>query len=175
MTTDNSVLRGWVTVRLIGENGDIKHEETVHNLITTAGDQYYAKMGAALVGTPNAAQPTKVTGMKLGTSTTTPAKSGGGAALGTYITASNVAFDSAYPQTSAKAGTDTGWYVTYQTTWNAGVATNATINEVVIVNDSASNATSTAANTISRATISTVNKAAGDTLQIQWNHLTLGA
>lgn len=171
-------LTGDLTIELFAADGSLKQTQTVKNLVTTAGDNYYALMGAALVGTPNAAQPTKANGMKLGTATTAALKSGTGAASiagGGYITASNVAFGSTYPQVVAVAGTDTGYYITYQTTWTAGVATNATINEVAIVVDQASNATSTAANTIARATISTVNKLAGDTLQITWSHKFLGA
>lgn len=154
-------------------------EQTVPfwNLITTPGDQYYAKMAIALVSPANAAQPTKANGMKLGTSTTAATKSGSAAALvAGYISGSNVAFDATYPQAAAVAGTDTGWYGIYQTTWAAGTATSATINEVVIVNDQGTNATSTAANTYARAVLpSTVNKTSTIPLVIIWNHKFLGA
>ena len=55
------------------------------------------------------------------------------------------------------------------------MATNGAITEVVIVNDQATNATSSAANTYSRALITSVNKGASDTLAITWNHTFLGA
>lgn len=147
------------------------------NLITTAGDQYYARKAIAGISPANASAPTAANGMKLGTSTTAASKSGTNAALvAGYISGSNVAFDSTYPQAAAVAGTDTGWYAIYQTTWAAGVATSATINEVVIVNDQGTNATSTAANTYSRAVLpSTVNKTASTPLVIIWNHKFLGA
>jgi hypothetical protein len=144
------------------------------NLITDAGDLYYA--GKAIVGISPAAPsaPTAVNGMKLGTGSTAVAKSGAGGALVTYLTASNVAFDASYPQT-ANLGAGLGVNGVYKTTWAAGVATNAAITEVAIVNDQATNATSTAANTISRALITSVNKTASDTLAITWNHKFLGA
>ena len=47
--------------------------------------------------------------------------------------------------------------------------------EVVVVNDAVTNATSTAANTISRAVFAAINKGAADTLVATWNHKNLGA
>jgi hypothetical protein len=146
------------------------------NLVTTAGDQYYAKMGIAGVQPANASAPTKVTGMKLGTGSTTPTKSGSASALGTYISGSNAAFDATFPTAAAVTGTDTGWQANYQTTWAAGTATNGAIAEVVMVTDSATDATSTAANTIARAILSpAANKIAGLPMTILWHHVLLGA
>lgn len=168
-------LRGWGEAVLTGPDGQVRHRQPFVNLITDKGDEYYAKMGAALVGTPNAAQPTKVTGMKLGTGTTAAAKSGAASYIGTYISGSNQAFDSSYPQTSA-VGTDVGWYITYRAVWAAGDSTNAAIAEVVVCNDSATDDGGSAAECISRAVFtSTINKAAGDTLTVTWNHKFLGA
>lgn len=174
MSEDKSGITGELHIQLIAEDGTVKLDQVIKNLITTAGDEYYSQMGMALVGTPNTAQPTKVNGMKLGSGTTAVAKSGAGAALVTYISASNVAFDSAYPTATAVAGTDTGWQITYQTTFGAGVAT-GTIQEAVIVTDEATNATSTAANTISRALTGAITKGSSDTLIITWTHKFLGA
>jgi len=147
-----------------------------HNLITTAGDQYYTQMAIAGVSPANPAAPTKVTGMKLGTGTTAVAKSGAGGALVTYLSASNAAFDASFPTATAVTGTDAGWQATYQVTWAAGVATNSAISEIVIVNDSATNATSTAANTIARALISpAADKTADLAATALWHHVLLGA
>lgn len=55
------------------------------------------------------------------------------------------------------------------------MATNSAITEAVIVNDSGTNATSTAANSISRIVFTAINKGASDTLAITWNHKFLGA
>lgn len=155
-------------------DGELRQVEPFANLVTTAGDQYYAQMGIALVTPIATAQPTKMTGMKLGTGSTAAAKSSTGSALITYITASNNPFDASYPQT-ASAGGDTGWNMTYKTTWAAGDVTNSAIVEVAIVNDAATDATSTSANTCSRAVISSVNKTGTDSLAITWSHKVLGA
>lgn len=173
--SDGTSMVGWGVATLRGPDGAIKECQPFANLVTNRGDQYYALMGAAGVGTPAAAAPTLVNGMKLGTGTTAAAKSSAGANIVTYITDSNNAFDSAYPAVAA-VGTDVGYNVTYQSTWAAGDSTNSAITEVVICDDQATNAAPTAvANVISRAIISAVNKAAGDSLTITWNHKFLGA
>jgi hypothetical protein len=161
--------RGQALVQLFGPDGELKHEELVGNLITTAGDEYYAKRGAAAVTPAAPADVTKVTGMKLGTGVTAAAKSGAGAALGTYETGSNNPFDSTFPQL-IDLSADTGWQIQYKTTWAAGDVTETALTEAVIVNDAGTDATSTAPNTISRITFTAINKTASDTLVITWNH-----
>lgn len=164
---------GEVLLRCYDENGDLRWEEIQKNLITTTGDQYYAKQGAVGVGGNTA--PSLVNGMKLGSSATAAVKSGTGSTIvsGGYISGSNIAFDSA--TVAASAGTDTGWKITYQTTWSAGVATNANIQEVAMVIDQASNAAPPASACVSRAVITSRNKQAGDTLVAVWTHNFLGA
>lgn len=166
-------ITGWGVIELRDVHGHLIDAQGFANKITTVGDEYYAKMGAALVQPANAAQPTKVNGMKLGSagSGTAESKSGAGATLvGTYISGSNVAFDSTYPQFVDETG-DTGWSISYKTTWAAGVATNATIDDAVIVNDQATNAApGSAANVISRVTFTDINKGASDSLAITWKH-----
>jgi hypothetical protein len=145
------------------------------NLITDAGDLYYAAKAIAAIAPASASAPTAANGMKLGTGTTAAAKNSTGAsASGTFVSGSNLAFDATYPQT-ANLGTGLGVNSVYKTTWAAGVATNATINEVHIVNDQATAANASAANTYSRAVLSTVNKTSADTLAVTWNHKFLGA
>ena len=111
--------------------------------------------------------------MKLGTGTTAAAKSSTGAALVTYLTGSNAAFDATFPSAAAVGG-DGGWNASYKTTWAAGTATNSAITEVAICNDNA-NATSSAANTYARAVFTAINKTASDSLAITWTHKFLGA
>lgn len=144
------------------------------NLITTVGDEYYAKRGAAGIGTPNLSQPTLVNGMKLGTGTTDPAKSGAGASLGTYESASNNLFDTTHPSLTDETG-DTGWTIVYKTSWAAGDVTESALTEAVIVNDAATDATSGAPATISRVEYAATPKGAGDSLAITWGHKFLGA
>jgi hypothetical protein len=107
--------------------------------------------------------------MKLGTGTTAAAKSGAGAALVTYEAASNNAFDASFP-VLVDLASDTGWQIQYKVTWAAGDVTETALTEAVIVNDAATDATSTAANTIARVVFTAINKTASDTLVITWNH-----
>lgn len=155
--------------------GRLLHSEGFHNIVTTAGDEYYAKKGAVGVQPANPGAPTVASGMKLGSGGgTTPTKSGAQAALVTYIANSNNPFDATFPDFVDETG-DTGWSIRYKTSWLAGDVTAADIDEVVLVNDAATDATSTAGNTYSRAIFTSINKTAGDSLAITWKHLFLGA
>ena len=168
-------LVGYGIAHLLDGDGHTKQLVPFANTITDAGDTYVAGKIIAAIAPASPAAPTAASGMKLGTGTTAVNKAAGtGIALTTYLTASNLAFDATYPQT-ATLGTNLGTNAVYRTTWAAGVATSATINEVVIVNDAATNATTTSANTYSRAVITTVNKGASDSLVITWNWKALGA
>lgn len=161
----------------MGSNGPgwyIANRQTVKNLITDAGDLYYATRGASAVAPAAPADATKMTGMKLGTGTTAVAKNGAGAALVTYLTASNLAFQSTFPIVN-NLGAGLGVEIEYKTTWNAGVSTNSALTEAVIVNDSTTNLTSSAANTIARITFTALDKQAADVLVIDWKHKFLGA
>lgn len=171
---DGSGLVGYGVVEVYDSEGNLKQAVPFANLITTAGDQYYAQKAIVGISPSAPSAPTAVNGMKLGTGTTAVAKSSTGAALVTYLTASNVVFDATFPSAAAVGG-DAGWNATYKTTWAAGTATNTAITEAVIVNDQATNATTTAANTIARVVFTAVNKGASDTLAITWTHKFLGA
>lgn len=162
---ENTTIEGIVEWELRGPNGEIKSAGKVRNLITSVGDQYYAGRAAL-----SSSLPAQVTGMKLGTGSTAPAKSGAGAALVTYLTDSHQAIDGGYP--TAAAGV-----ATFRVTYAAGKATTASpITEVVLVTDALANATSSAANTIARALLSGIgSKGAGDSLTITWTHTLLGA
>jgi hypothetical protein len=169
---DRGHLRGEVTVELFGADGELKHREVIKNLITDTGDKMYAANGAGV-----ASPPAKPTGMKLGTGANSggsaPSKSGAGAALVTYLSGSDVAFDS----TPTMTDSDSGAVVTYAATWVPGVATTSNpITEAVIVNDTLTNATSAASATVARVAISGVSaKASTDQLVITWTHTLLGA
>jgi hypothetical protein len=170
---DAEVAHATATVELFGPDGKLKQREVVDNLITDAGDLYYAGMAIALVTPAAPAQPTKMSGMKLGTGTTAVAKAGAGAALVTYITGSNNPFDASFPAT-VNLGAGLGVNGQYKTTWAAGDVTNAAITEAVIVNDAAADATTVAANTAHRIVFTAINKGASDTLVITWNAKFLG-
>lgn len=162
-------LVGWGEAVLYDAGGDVKLIVPFANLITQIGDQYYGERAAGIASPPN-----QVSGMRLGTGTTAAAKTGAGAAIVTYITASSIAIDGGFP-TAALSGSSRR--IQWKTTWGAGIATNSAIAEVVITNEATlTNVAGTAANTISRVLLSpVVNKAAGDTLAVTWNHDALGA
>lgn len=163
---DAGSVRGWVVAELRGPDGQLKGRCEVHNLITAVGDQMYAGRGAGIASLPAAP-----TGMKLGTGSTAPAKTGAGAALGTYLTGSNKAFDSTFPQAAAGVAT-------FRRTYAAGEATSASpITEAAIVTDAiATDATSTAANTAARVLLTGIgSKGALDTLTVTWTNTILGA
>jgi hypothetical protein len=170
---DQMALRENVLLQLFDEHGKLKEERLVKNLITDAGDLYYAGKAIALGQPANPAAPTIMSGMKLGTGTTAVAKAGAGAALVTYISGSNNPFDASFPVTQ-NLGAGLGVNGQYKTTWGAGDVTNAAITEAVIVNDGATDATSTAANTAHRVVFTAINKTASDTLVITWNAKFLG-
>ncbi len=123
--------------------------------------------------------PAAPTGMRLGSGATSGgnavAKTGAGAALTTYLSGSNKAFDSTYPQSSLNGASRR---ITYKRTYAAGEATTASpITEAVIVNDTiATDATSTAANTISRIAVTGISsKGSTDVLVATWSHDWLGS
>ena len=171
---DEAGMIGFGVIELFGPDGRLKQSRRFRNLITDAGDLYVAQKVITAISPANPSAPTAMSGMKLGTGTTAVAKNGAGGALVTYLAASNVAFDATYPQTS-NLGAGLGVTAVYKTTWAAGVATNAAITEAVIVNDAATNATTSAANTGSRVVFTAINKGASDTLAITWSWKYLGA
>lgn len=156
------LIRGSLHVVLTGPGGQVKYDEWIENLVTQVGDQMYAERALAVGGAPAAP-----TGMQLGTGTTTPAKTGAGAAIVTLVAASLVA--SGAPASSLQG---TVRRLAYTASWGAGVATANNIQEVALVNQSTATQTAApAAATIARALVSPlVNKGASDTLAITWNH-----
>lgn len=168
--TDELVaVHGLVRVELRDINGELKSYFETSNLVTQVGDQYYGERAAGIASPPG-----QVTGMKLGTGATAPAKTGAGAALVTYLSDSHQAIAGGFP-TSTLSGSSRR--IQWQAVWAAGKATTASaITEVVIVNDVLADATSSAANTISRALLVGIgSKGASDTLTVTWNHDLLGA
>jgi len=168
MSKDVTTLKGFVTIDLwrpvSGILELVDHEE-IENLITRVGDQYYGERAAGL-GSLGIS-----TCMKLGTDTTAAAKTGDPAAgIGAYISGSN----SVFSPSVATSLNGSSRRITYATTWAAGTATNAAITEAVIAITNA-DATSLAADCISRVTFTAKDKQAADTLTITWHHDLLGA
>jgi hypothetical protein len=170
MSTDKGEIVGTLTLERHDKDGNLIEKFVGKNIVTQVGDQVYGERGAGVSGAPAAP-----TGMKLGTGSTAVAKTGAGAALVTYLAGSNKAFDATYPQSALNGSSRR---ITYKRTFAAGEATSASpITEAVIVNDTiATDATSPAANTISRILVTGISaKAATDTLTATWNHDLLGA
>jgi len=166
MKRDTAGIRGRVVAELYGPDGELKARCETHNLVTAVGDQFYA--GRAVL---SAGLPAQVTGFKLGTGLTAPAKSGAGAALAAYLAGSNRAPDAGYP-------TAVGGVATWRRTFGPGEGTSASpITEAVLVTDAiASDTTSAAAATIARALITGIaSKGAEDTLVVTWAHELVGA
>lgn len=173
VTTSTAGLTGFGVAVLRGPDGEVKDVREFRNLVTDKGDLYIAQKIITGISPASASAPTAMSGMKLGTGTTAASKAGAGAALVTYLSGSNKAFDSSYPATE-DLGSGLGVCAVYRSTWAAGTATGS-ITEAVIVNDAGTNATSTAANTIARVVFTTIVKAAADSLEITWKHKVLGA
>lgn len=164
--TDSVRVRGTLHIVLTGPDGTTKYDHKITNLVTEQGDLHYGERAAGLTGAPAV-----TTGMQLGTGTTAVAKTGAGAALVTLVASSLVAHGT---PTSALSGTSRR--IQYVTTWAAGVATANGISEVVLTNQATATQTAAPASaTIARALLSpTVNKAAGDSLTVTWQHDLLG-
>lgn len=158
---------GTVIAEMHDKDGNLKARVVTKNLVTAVGDRLYASRGAGLT---TSALPT---GMRLGAGSTAVAKTGAGAAIVTYLSGSNKAFDATFPS-------EAGGVATYKRTYAAGEATTASpITEVVINTDTIANdnaTTATAANTVSRALLVGIgSKGATDVLTITWTHTILGA
>lgn len=162
---ENMMLNGLVVAELWDEDGYLKFLHSFINGITSVGNQYYAERATGITSPPN-----QVSGMRLGTGTTAFATTGAGAAIVTYITGSQAGIAVGFPTSGAGGGTSRR--ITWQSSWAAGVATNAAISEAVITNEaSLTDVAGTAANTIARVVLSPViNKGASDSLSLSWQH-----
>lgn len=165
-------LVGSVHAILRNGDGEISHEAILKNLITQVGDQLYGERGAGI-----ASPPALITGMRLGNSASPAAVSKTatpGATLSAYKAGSNAAIAATFP-TSSLSGSSRR--IQFKSSWAAGIATDTTLSEAILVNDTiATDATSALANVISRVLLSPViNKGASDTLDLIWNQDLLGA
>lgn len=161
-------IAGFVQVRLTGPDGALKYYEEGRNLVTDYGDQHIARRmfdDAFDI----------VTGMRLGTGATAASKSGAGAAIVTYITGSQEALDTA--ATHSDKGAGLGHRTTHVCTWIAGDVTNGAIAEVVLTDETPLTDTAgVAGDTVARFVFgATIDKQAGDSLEVTWNVDVLGA
>jgi len=151
---------GTMKYNLYGPDGQLKQSGEHHNLVNSVGDRYLAHYVAnSIVGNPASMW------AELGVNTTAPVKAGTG--LGTLISASSLAVSASYP-TRVDSFSGTGEWTQWRFSWGAGVATNGSIGEVGMRTQAGS--------FVAHAIVApNVNKAAGDTLQIDWAWKFLGA
>ncbi len=156
---------GNVVVELFGPDGVLKDYRIGPNLVTDHGDEH---VGERMYDDTQDI----VTGMRLGTGSTTESKSGAGSFIVTYISGSNELLD------AVPIGVDvSGWRVPHICTWVAGDVTNSAIAEVCLTDETAlTDVQGTAANTVAKFIFgSTIDKQAGDELVVTWNVDFLGA
>ncbi len=159
---------GWVTARLYGPDGSLKMLDEGQNLVTDYGDDMVAtRMFDNAINI--------VTGMRLGTGATAAAKNGAGAAIVTYESGSQEALDAT--ATEATKGAGAGWRTTFVCTWIAGDVTEVALAEVVLTNETAlTDVAGVVGNTVARYVFgATIDKQAGDSLEVTWQVDFLGA
>jgi len=138
-------LRGTARAVLRDRHGRVKHDQTVENLITTAGK---TAIISRLASSPGSAVPV---GMAIGTGTTAAA-------------AGDTTLQTELDRNALTSCTASGNVLTMVGNWAAGDGTGS-ITEAGVLS------TSTTAGTLfSRAVFTAIPKAAGDTLQITWTY-----
>jgi len=139
------------------------------NLVTDVGDEHIT--GRIIEGDTEDI----ITGMKLGTGATAAGKNTAGHEMGTYESGSQEALDSA--PTDATKGAGNGWRATFVCTWIAGDVVEAALAEVCLTNQTAlADDTCAAADCIARYVFtSTIDKQAGDSLEVTWQIDVLGS
>jgi hypothetical protein len=144
MTNDGLHVKGHVRAVLRDEHGAVKHVEEIDNLITTAGRNAIVER---LDSSPATGQPSH---MAIGTGTNAAA-------------AGDTTLQTELDRNALTSNTASANVLTMVGDWAAGDGTGA-ITEAGVLN-AASNGT-----LYSRAVFSVINKAAGDTLSIQWTY-----
>lgn len=137
---DNVVMRGSLKVELFDQDGRLKEQRDIHNLVVTAGKTWIA---GRMVGVPAV-----MSHMAVGSGTVDPVI--GDTALGTEL--GRVALGSS---------TSSGAVVTYAATFPAGTGTGA-VTEAGILN------AATAGTLLCRTEFPVVNKGANDGMTITW-------
>ncbi len=161
-------IRGLVEVRLFGSDGTLKHQEEGENLVTDYGDEHIGERIAL-------DSQDIITGMRLGTGATAASKSGAGAAIVTYESGSQEALDAV--ATGSDKGAGLGWRQTHVCTWIAGDVTEVALAETVLTDENPITDTAgVVGDTVARFVFgATIDKQAGDSLEITWHIDVLGA
>ena len=177
--SDDVTVKGKVVAVLLGPKGEVKQVATGRNIVTDAGDLYYAERAVLLTtGTPISPVPTNFTDangvpdmiMGYGTAGSAPGKASNRSAISAIVAGSELALDATYPLVNDPDADNTGSgadIATYHHEYGAGVGTATGIDRAYLTNPSpgASEAL------LAYAVISPViNKGAGDTLKLFFNH-----
>lgn len=159
---DSLSIRGLIVAELHDRHGGLVERIEVPNLITQVGDQWYGERAAG-VGSRG-----PVTGMKLGTGTTNPSRTGAGAHVGAYLSNGQASL-SGTPTSSLESGARR---ITYTAFWPAGTATHSAIAEVILtVQSPIANNAGDGSETIARGLfVPTVNKESHLSLTVNWHH-----
>ena len=170
MKAEKARVMGWVEVRLTAPDGRLKYHEIGRNLVTDHGDEHIGERIAL------DAQDI-VTGMRLGDQAGPAAasKSGTGAALQAYVTGSNEDLDGV--AVGSDLGGGVGWRQAHVCTWVAGDITNAALTETVLTDETPlTDVAGVVGDTVARFIFSSsIDKQAGDSLEVTWNLDVLGA
>ena len=141
MISDQIKAVGKLTITVTGENGQVKDEVVVDNLVVTAGKNFIA---SRMTGTASAV----MSHMAIGTGSTAPAA--GDTGLGAEV-----------GRVALTSSTTSGAVTTYVATFPAGTGTGA-ITEAGIFNAASSGTL------LCRTVFSVVNKGASDQMTVNW-------
>jgi hypothetical protein len=140
MINENIKVTGDVSIKLFDEQGNVKDERVIKNLVVTTGKGFIA---SRMIGTPTA-----MSHMAVGSSSTAPAA--GDTALGAEL-----------GRSALGSSTVNAAVVTYTASFPAGVGTGAVV-EAGIFNAASSGTM------LCRTTFAVVNKGANDGMSITW-------
>jgi hypothetical protein len=141
---DNFKATGELTLTLRDQYGQVKQQIHVPNLVVTVGKNFIA---SRMVGTASAI----MSNMAIGTSSTAPA------AANTILGAEN-------GRVALASSTATDNTVSYSATFPAGTGTGAVVEAGIFNSGTANTGT-----LLCRTTFSVINKAAADSLTVNWN------
>lgn len=165
MLRDGIRVTGKVIAQLTAEDGTLKQEIEVPNIVTSQGRQNYSSAYAAMTTGSGVSAPAPVYGMQLGTSNSAVNVND---FIQAYISGSTQPITTGWPQFVLISSVLTT--IRWKAVWEAGEATSTSIREVALVTSSA-NAAGTAATTVARALFpTTIDKWATDTLTVVWVH-----
>jgi len=167
LNRDQIAVRGHIIFVLENIHTKEKRIYEAHNLISDAGDLYYAQRAASET-------PTNAFGiMELGSAGAAPVKGSNRSNMTTKIASSQKAFDATYPKTNdgdadnTGAGTD---IISYRVSYATGEANDAAIDRLILTN-----VTPGASEPVmTYATFTAFAKTASDTLKQFVNHTFLG-